>query len=182
MWRTTKRETPPLEWAWVEERLTRCEDYWVVTADPDDGRPAARPVWGVWMPDGDDGGGRGGQGEGEREGEGAGKLLLTLGSTTHWRNTERNPHVTVTTGDAHEVVIVEGIASTVDATDVATLRPMIERYNPKYGWDFPDTGPDIGGVLAVTPRTILAWIAGPNDTAKQNEFPIAAARWTSVSA
>ena len=163
MYTTTKDDAPLLEWEWAADRLTRCEDYWLVTADAaGDGQPAARPVWGVWMPDG-------------------ARLLLTVGSTTHWRNLGANANVTVHTGDAHEVVIVEGIAGTVDPADEATLRPMVEHYNVKYGWDFPETGPDIGGVLAVTPRTVLAWIAGPNDTAKQNDFPIAAARGVGVS-
>lgn len=169
MWTSRKDDVPPIEWAWAEERLQRCEDYWVITvpgsAAAGGGPPAARPVWGVWL-----------AGPGGPTGSaGDGRLLLTLGSTTHWRNLETNSAVSVTTGDAHEVVIVEGEAATED--DPTTLAAMVAAYNAKYGWDFPETGPDIGGVLAVTPRTVLAWIAGPTGEAKTNAFPLAASRW-----
>ena len=153
MFLTEKADTEPLEWQWVEDRLRACEDYWLVSA-PSQGTPAPRPVWGVWLD---------------------GRLLLTVGSPAHWRNVEDNPRVAVTTGDAHDVVIVEGEATTEE--DPAALAAMVEVYNPKYGWDFPAAGPDIGGVLAVVPTKVLAWITAPNAEAKTSPFPVRAARW-----
>ena len=39
-----------LPWSWAEERLLANRNYWVITASAA-GRPAAMPVWGVWLPD-----------------------------------------------------------------------------------------------------------------------------------
>src|SRR5687768_9006693 len=158
MFGTHKDDTELLDWSWVEERLTACEDYWLVSA-PSGGVPAPRPVWGVWLD---------------------GRLLLTVGSPAHWRNVRDNPLVAVTTGDAREVVIVEGEATTEE--DPAALAAMVAAYNPKYGWDFPETGPDIGGVISVRPTKVLAWITAPNAEAKTAPFPVKAARWVSEAA
>ena len=156
MFGAEKGDAPALDWPWVEERLTACEDYWLVTAPFGGGAPAPRPVWGVWLD---------------------GRLLLTVGSTSHWRNVQDNPRVAVTTGDAHDVVIVEGDATTEE--NPAALAAMVVAYNPKYGWDFPETGPDIGGVISVVPRKVMGWITAPNAEAKTSPFPVKAARWVS---
>lgn len=159
MFGAAKEDAEPLDWPWVEERLTACEDYWLISAPSGAGGvPAPRPVWGVWVD---------------------GRLLLTVGSPAHWRNVTDNPRVAVTTGDARDVVIVEGDATTED--DPATLAAMVAAYNPKYGWDFPESGPDIGGVIAVVPTKVLAWITAPNADAKTSPFPVKAARWLPVS-
>ena len=158
MFGNQKDDTEPLEWPWVDERLTACEDYWLVSAPAGVGVPAPRPVWGVWLD---------------------GRLLLTVGSTWHWRNVQENPRVAVTTGDAHDVVIVEGDATAEE--DPAALAAMVAAYNPKYDWHFPDTGPDIGGVITVVPTKVLAWITAPNAEAKTSPFPVKAARWIPVS-
>jgi len=159
-----KGDAPALEWEWVDERLRACEDYWLVSAPSGGdvggtgGTPAPRPVWGVWLD---------------------GRLLLTVGSPAHWRNVGENPRVAVTTGDAHDVVIVEGDATTEE--DPAALAAMVAAYNPKYGWDFPETGPDIGGVISVAPTKVLGWVTAPNAEAKTSPFPVKAARWVPVS-
>lgn len=152
MFGRARTEAPALDWSWAVERLERAEDYWLVTAGVD-GRPAARPVWGLWMDD---------------------RLFLTLGSSTHHRNLQGNDEVTVHLGDAHDVVIVEGRATHL--RDRPTLERLVERYNPKYRWDFePDT---TGDVLEIVPSVILAWVAAPTAEAKGSAFPLAGARWT----
>lgn len=152
MWRQVKDQAPVLDWSIVERRLTDAEDYWLVTSSAANGQPAPRPVWGLWWVD---------------------HLLLTVGSSTHWRNMVANERVAVHLPDAHEVVVVEGRAATV--TDPAVLTEMVEVYNPKYGWDFPPGEP--GTVLRVDPDVVLAWETAPNAEAKQSTFPLAAARW-----
>lgn len=161
MFGSDKDDTELLDWSWVDDRLTACEDYWLVSAPSgggSGGAPAPRPVWGVWLD---------------------GRLLLTVGSPSHWRNMKENPRVAVTTGDARDVVIVEGDATTEE--DPAVLAAMVAAYNPKYGWNFPESGPDIGGVISVAPTKVLAWITAPNVEAKTSPFPVKAARWLPVS-
>jgi general stress protein 26 len=152
MFGRAREEAPALEWSWAVERLERAEDYWLVTVGSG-GRPAARPVWGLWMDD---------------------RLYLTLGSSTHHRNLEARDEVTVHLGDAHDVVIVEGRATFLH--DRPTLERLVERYNPKYRWDF--TADTTGAVLDVAPRAVLAWIAAPTSEAKASAFPMAGSRWT----
>lgn len=150
MWGDAKREVDALPWPWVEERLAATEDYWLVTAG--DRGPSPRPVWGVWLDS---------------------RLLLTVGSTSHWRNVRKSDRVAVHLGDAHEVVIVEGTGR--QETDGPTLDRLVEVYNRKYDWNFPPGAP--GPVIAVAPTVVLAWRAGPTSEAKTNPFPLAAGRW-----
>jgi hypothetical protein len=142
-----------LEWSWAQERLEAAPDYWLATVAVD-GRPSSRPVWGVWLD---------------------GRLLLTIGSTTHWRNLAHNAHVSVTLGHPLDVVIVEGVASAEKDRDV--LARMIEPYNAKYDWNFTVDN-FIGGLAAVEPTVVLAWASAPSDVNSQDTFPLASARWT----
>jgi Pyridoxamine 5'-phosphate oxidase len=140
-----------LSWDWAEERLEATLSYWLVSVRAD-GRPVTRPVWGIWQDD---------------------QLLLSVGSTSHWRNLGANPGVTVSLGDAAEVVVVEGRAG-VEA-DPATIERYVEAYNAKYEWNFTiDTA---GGTIAISPTTVLAWISGPPDVDAQEAFPLASSRW-----
>jgi hypothetical protein len=140
-----------LPWDWARGRLESAADYWLTTVDRS-ARPSTRPVWGIWS---------------ER------RLLLSVGSTTHWRNLDANPNVGVTLGDAGEVVILEGTAAVEDDHDA--LRRFIDAYNPKYGWNF--TLETVGGVVAITPTVVLGWLTGPVDVDAQDDFPIASSRW-----
>lgn len=144
-----RREAPPLEWEWVTDRLRDAQEYWLVTAGD---RPAARPVWGVWMEE---------------------RLLLTLGSHTHDRNVRRHDAVSVHLPDTLEVVIVEGRG--VFMTDQPTLDRMVEVYNPKYQWNFEPGKP--GDVLEVVPTVVLAWTTVPSRQSRGTPFPVAAGRW-----
>src|SRR5581483_5917548 len=112
--------------------------YWLATVS-EDGRPEARVVWGLWED---------------------GRLVLTVGSSTINRNVRANPNVTVHLPSGSEVVIVEGTAAV--ETDRDLLARYIERYNPKYGWNFE--GADVGGAISVSPRSVLAWLSTPLDS------------------
>jgi hypothetical protein len=140
-----------LTWEWAQQRLEEAADYWLVTVDAA-GRPVTRPVWGIWRGD---------------------RLLLSVGSTSHWRNLRARQDVTVSLGDAAEVVVVEGRASVEE--DDATLDAYVEAYNQKYAWSF--TRETAGGAVAVDPTAVLAWISGPPDVNAQDTFPLASSRW-----
>ncbi len=81
-----------LPWAWAEERLVRCRNYWVVTVDRA-GQPHAMPVWGLWRPADDT------------------FWFSCAPDSLKARNLAANPRVVVATDDTVEVVSVEGVAS-----------------------------------------------------------------------
>src|SRR5437764_15356807 len=77
-----------LPWSWAVQRLERAHDYWVATVWPD-GRPHLMPVWGAWFDD-----------------------CLWFSSdvgSRKARNLAAEPRCVVTTDNALEPVIVEGI-------------------------------------------------------------------------
>ncbi|MDJ1430830.1 pyridoxamine 5'-phosphate oxidase family protein [Halostagnicola sp. A-GB9-2] len=134
-------ETGLLPWSFVTERLSKDEFFWVGTTRPD-GRPHARPIWGIWLEETFHCGG----GEGAR-----------------WvRNLESAPVITVHTEDAESVVILEGRAEKCTATeaDERLLERIDEAYEDKYG--VPHGTP----VFAVRPTTVLAWSDYPEDATK----------------
>src|SRR5688572_3228379 len=98
-----------LPWAWAQERLVGSRNYWIVTLWPD-GRPHSMPVWGVW----DDG-----------------ALWFSSGGRSRKaRNLAADPRCVVTTEDATEPVVVEGLASPVDERDAVAR--VAEVMNAKY--------------------------------------------------
>jgi hypothetical protein len=99
-----------LPWTWAEERLAASRNYWVVSLWPD-GRPHAMPVWGVW--------------------DGTALLFSSGGRSRKARNLAADPRCVVTTEDANEPVIVEGVASEVEERD-AIVR-VAESMSAKYG-------------------------------------------------
>jgi hypothetical protein len=72
LWGREQGDAPRLPWSWVVDRLQEAEDYWLVTAAP--AGPAPRPVWGLWLEE---------------------RLVLSVGSSTHWRNLEGSDRVAV---------------------------------------------------------------------------------------
>jgi hypothetical protein len=154
LWGEPKTDAPGLPWSWVVDRLQETEDYWLVTAGP--AGPTPRPVWGLWIED---------------------RLMLSVGSTSHWRNLGHASDVAVHVGDAHEVVIVEGKAR--EETDPRERARTVEPYNQKYDWNW-EPGQPFGQILAVVPRVVLAWRAAPNEDAQTAPFPLAAGKWTFV--
>src|SRR6266487_2885480 len=91
-----------LPWSWAEERLTASRNYWVASSWPD-GRPHAMPVWGVWD---------------------AGAFWFSSSRRSRKaRNLDFYPRCVVTTENAVEPVVVEGLAEVV--TDPAALARML---------------------------------------------------------
>ena len=81
-----------IPWAEAERRLTVAHDYWCATVHPD-GRPHVMPVWGVWLD---------------------GRLWFSSAvGSRKVRNLDAEPRCTLTTDDARDPVVVEGVAERV---------------------------------------------------------------------
>jgi hypothetical protein len=147
MWGAEK-DAPPSPWVDVERRLRAAITYWLVV----DGA-VSRPVWGTWHED---------------------ELWLSVGSTSLWKGLGSSPTVSVHLDDGHDVVIVEGTHRVVDEPE--EKGPFVGPYNEKYRWDFTpeDT---MGPIVVVEPRVVLAWKAGSYETAKSDQYPLAASRF-----
>jgi PPOX class probable F420-dependent enzyme len=124
-----------LAWSWAEERLARSHDYWLATVWPD-GRPHVMPVWGVWL-------------------DGALWFSCAPGSRKR-RNLEDDPRCVLTTDDALEPVVVEGVAALVTNRDamVAFTDAISAKYDQEYSVDFTAAN----ALLRVPPVTAFALI------------------------
>ena len=134
-------ETDLLPWEFVATRMAEERTYWVTTVRPD-GRPHARPTWGVWVD---------------------GTFYCGGGERTRWvRNLASNSAITVHSESGEEVVIVEGIAEKLtEGTAEAVLLERIDAaYEEKY--DTPHGTP----VFAVRPAIVLAWRDYPTDATR----------------
>lgn len=125
-----------LPWSWAEQRLKKSHNYWITTVKPD-GSPHTMVVWGLWQD---------------------GRFLFSTGSQSRKaRNLAKNPHCIVCTEDAHEAIIVEGIA---EIADVEARRKLIPLYQRKYDWDLSSVKDDILSmkepVFAVRPKVVFA--------------------------
>ena len=128
-----------LHWSWVAERLTAARNYWVATVWPD-GRPHVMPVWGMW----DD-------------------IMLWFTSAVgsrKIRNLTADPRCCITTEDASDPVVIEGMADIT--TEPAVLQRVIDLMNAKYhtdfGVDFLD--PATNATVGVRPRRVFSLRAG----------------------
>jgi PPOX class probable F420-dependent enzyme len=122
-------------WAAAERRLAVSHDYWCATVSPD-GRPHVMPVWGVWLD---------------------GRLLFSSGLRSRKaRNLAADPRCTLTTDDARDPVVVEGVAERV--TDRAAIVPFLDAVNAKYDADLTAEflDPGINGTYAVSPVQAFA--------------------------
>jgi hypothetical protein len=124
-----------MPWAEVERRLTAAHDYWVATARPD-GRPHVMPVWGVWLD---------------------GRLWFSSGLRSRKaRNLAADARCTVTTDDAQNPVVIDGVSRQV--TDHADIAAFVDAVNAKYGGgvtvEFLD--PAVNGTFAVRPERVIA--------------------------
>ena len=125
-----------LPWSWAEQRLKKSHNYWITTVKPD-GSPHTMVVWGLWQD---------------------GRLLFSTGSRSRKaRNLEQNPSCVICTEQAHEAVIVEGVAEIADAE---ARRKFLAKYTGKYKWDMSSMEDDILSmkepVFAVRPRVVFA--------------------------
>ena len=119
-----------LPWSWAEERLTKSHDYWVATTRTD-GRPHVMPVWGVW----DD----------------AALWFSSSKGSRKARNLTADRRCAVTTDNAWEPVVIEGVAEVVTDHDASArfVRLENEKYNTDYSVDFLD--PDVNATFRVVP-------------------------------
>jgi PPOX class probable F420-dependent enzyme len=124
-----------LSWDEAERRLTRSHDYWLATVRPD-GAPHVMPVWGVWL-------------------DGSVWFSCALASRKA-RNLAADPRCTVTTDDARDPVVVEGVADRL--TDPASIEAFVAAVNVKYDAgmtpDFQD--PAVNATFAVRPGRAFA--------------------------
>ena len=98
-----------LHWSWAAERLTAARNYWVASVWPD-GRPHTMPVWGMW----DD----------------STLWFTSAADSRKVKNLRHDPRCCVTTEDASDPVIIEGVARFV--TDTPTLQRVVDLMNAKY--------------------------------------------------
>jgi hypothetical protein len=143
-----EKDAPPIPWDDVERRLREAITYWLVV----DGA-VSRPVWGAWLDD---------------------ELWLSVGSTSLWKGLGSSPVASAHLDDGHDVVLVEGTHRAVD--EPAVLAPFVDVYNAKYRWDFTPEG-TMGPIVVLSPRVVLAWKAGSYETAKSDQYPLAASRF-----
>lgn len=123
-----------IPWAEAERRLSVAHDYWVATVRPD-GSPHVMPVWGVWL---------------------AGRLWFSSGlRSCKARNLAADPRCTITTDDARDPVVVDGVAERLTGAD--DIACFVEAVNAKYDGDltveFQD--PQVNGTYAVRPVRVI---------------------------
>lgn len=132
----TKGKKGLLPWSWAEQRLKKSHNYWITTVKPD-GSPHTMVVWGLWQD---------------------GRFLFSTGSQSRKaRNLEKNPRCIICTEEAHEAIIVEGVA---EIADVKARRKLIPTYQRKYDWDLSSMQDDLLSmkepVFAVRPKLVFA--------------------------
>jgi len=120
-----------LPWSWATDRLAASRRYWLSTARPD-GVPHAMAVWRIWDTDG--------------------IVLSTGGRSCEARNLDTDRRCVVTTEDASEAVIVEGVAERI--TDTDELARLLASHESTYGAGWP--APAANPVLRVRARVVFA--------------------------
>ena len=130
-------------------RLTVAHDYWLATVRPD-GAPHVMPVWGVWLD---------------------GRVWFSSGLLSRKaRNLAADPRCTVTTDDARDPVVLEGVAER--RAGAAAIAAFVAAINSKYDAgmtpEFQD--PAVNGTFAVAPGRVIALTGG--------DFTGSPTRWT----
>jgi hypothetical protein len=138
-----------LPWSYVVDHMTLAHNYWITTATPE-GKPAATPVWGVWMD---------------------GKLYFDgAPSTRRGRNIRANPQTVVHLESGDEVVILEGETIILNS---APERGLAERLSAaitaKYGEAGYSPQPDQwdqGGLFVFQPEMGMGWSKFPENVTR----------------
>jgi hypothetical protein len=126
-----------LPWSWAEQRLKKSHNYWITTVTPGKpSKPHSMVIWGLWQD---------------------GRFLFITGAESRkTRNLAKNTNCIVSTEDASEAVVVEGVAEIVD---IETRRKLIPIYERKYKYDLSAMKDDMLSmkepVFAVRPRTVF---------------------------
>ena len=137
--RPSDEGTGLLPWSWAAERLEASRNYWVATVWPQR-RPHVMPVWGMWRED-------------------SFWFSSSKGSRKS-RNLSANSRCVVTTEDAENPVVVEGVAALVD--DRAVLEQVLAWENEKYRTDYTSEllDPEVSSCFRVKPVWVFALAAG----------------------
>ena len=128
-----------LPWEHAVGRLQAARNYWVATTGAD-GRPHARPVWGVVVD---------------------GVLHFGGGPDTVWsRNLDRDPRVCVHLESGDDVVVVEGTVSRITEAGDPRLVRADDAYEAKYEMRH---GPPM---WVLSPERAFAWASFPTDATR----------------
>jgi Pyridoxamine 5'-phosphate oxidase len=119
-----------LPWSKVEEWLLASRNYWVCTTRSD-GRPHAKPVWGIWL-------------------EGM-VVFSTAPASVTGRNLRRDPRLAIHLESGDEVAILEGQVGLL-ADDL--FERYADAYEAKYDYRPPPTGEP---PWALGPEKVLSW-------------------------
>jgi Pyridoxamine 5'-phosphate oxidase len=122
-----------LPWARVVEWLESARNYWVCTTRPD-GRPHAKPVWGLWM-------------------DGA-LLFSTDPSSVTGRNLAAGSALVAHLESGDEVAILEGEVE--HPRDADLLERFADAYEAKYGIRV-DVSNSATPIVALRPTKVLSW-------------------------
>jgi PPOX class probable F420-dependent enzyme len=138
-----------LPWSFAVERLEKARNYWITTASAD-GKPAATPVWGVWLDD---------------------KLYFDgAPSTRRGRNIQDNPRVVVHLESGDEVVVLEGEAVILQGAPERELAMRVAKdYSAKYadqGYSPKPDQWDQGGLFIFTPKMGMGWSKFPDNVTR----------------
>jgi hypothetical protein len=129
-----------LPWSWAEERLVASRNYWLVSVWPDGKSPHAMPVWGMWH-------------------EGA-FWFSSSNESRKARNLIANPRCVVSTEDAENPVVIDGIARLVTSPDELAVMLALEnaKYSTDYGIDMLD--PELNASFRIRPSWAFGLQAG----------------------
>ena len=122
-----------LPWGRVSERLAASRNYWIHTTRPD-GRPHAKPVWGLWLE--------------ERF------YFGTSPESVDGQNISANSSITVHLESGDDAVILEGHAEVV--SDSALLSRLDQVYHAKYSYHL--VRGDGGPVYVLLHQVAFAWL------------------------
>lgn len=138
-----------LPWSWAEQRLLASRNYWVASTRPD-GRPHAMPVWGLWHD--------------------AAFWFSSARRSRKARNLAADPRCVVTTENAEEPVVVEGLAEVV--TDPGALNMVLALENAKYETDYSIEmlDPAVSATVRVRPQRVFGLT--------EEDFTGSPTRWT----
>ncbi len=118
-----------LPWEVVERWLTESRNYWICTTRPD-GRPHAKPVWGIWLDD---------------------RVLWgTSPESVSARNLAAAPAVVVHLESGDEAAILEGTFAFERDADV--IARFTEAYDAKYDYKL-----ELDTAFGLRPRSCLSW-------------------------
>lgn len=128
-----------IPWSEIAERFRTEHNYWICTTSPD-GRPHARPTWGVFVDD---------------------TICFGGGPQTRWsRNLAANPQVTIHLESGSRVVVAEGIVDRITDEEDARLATIDDAYEKKYAMRH---GPPI---WLLKPALVVAWSEFPKDATR----------------